>query len=242
MFLDAEQHIYFDDDSHSYFSKIDGKKLISASTIIGKYSNPFDPDGTILKRCAAKEGVSPEELQKRWTKLGDDSRVKGHSIHSSFEEYIKSGKISDDEHKDIIQDFQKRIKLKGDLYTEVTLYDLNYGIAGRTDLVEVWWDNIVNIYDFKTNKKINTYSFGKRMLPPLSHLFDSTYIHYECQLSLYSLMLEARGFCPKNLTLLWINPKTRQIEPISVKYRRQEMIDMLSHYNANKNEGKKRNV
>jgi len=26
--------------------------------------------------------------------------------------------------------------------------------AGRTDLIEIWWDNVIDLYDFKTNKKL----------------------------------------------------------------------------------------
>ena len=134
-----QDKIYFDDDTHSYFSKETGTRLISPTTIIKKYSAPFDPDGSILKRCAAKEGITPEELNAKWKKLGADSIVKGHSVHDSFEQYIKTGEIVIDGNEDIIQDFKEKVKTEGELYPEVTLFSLEYGIAGRTDLVEIWW-------------------------------------------------------------------------------------------------------
>lgn len=224
--------IYFDDDNHRYFVKETGEALTSPTTIIKKYSHPFDPDGKILKRIATRDGVTPEELNAKWKKLGADSIVRGHSIHDSFEQYIKTGKIEKDGNEDIIQDFAEKISVEGDLYPEITLFDLEKKIAGRTDLVEIWWDNVVNVYDFKTNKKINKFSFGKFMLPPLQHLPDSTFMHYECQLSLYALMLENKGYCPRNLTLLWINPE-RKIEIMPVQYRKEDMLNMLKHYKQN---------
>lgn len=233
----GSDEVYYDDESHQYFDKETGENFISVSTIIKLYSNPFDPEKIILNRVAKKEGIAPEVLAAKWEKIGEEARQKGQSVHNSLEKFILTKEInSNDSNQDIIQNFKNTIypTLEGKLYTEIILCSKKYKLAGRTDIVHLWWDNIIDILDAKTNKKINTYSFKKRMLPPLSHLFDSTYIHYECQLSLYALMLEARGFCPKNLTLLWINPKTRQIEPMAVKYRRQEMIDMLTHYNADK--------
>jgi len=238
--LFEQDKIYFDEETHAYFYKDSGRRLISPTTIIKQYSNPFDPDGTILKRCAAKKGITPEELDAEWKKIGSDARDKGHSIHFSFEHYIKTNEILDDDNKDIIKDFQDnvRIDLEGTLYPEVTLFNLDYGIAGRTDLIHNWWENIVDCLDFKTNKKISKFSFGKYMYYPLNHLPDASFFHYECQLSLYSLMLEAQGYCPRKLNLLWINPKKRKLEVIPVQYRRDDMLRLLEHYNNEKNNSK----
>src|SRR6266404_8065687 len=94
--------IYFDENTHTYFRKDTGEALISPTRIIKKYSNPFDPDGKILQRIAKRDGLPPEELAAKWRKMGDDSVVRGHSIHDSFEQYIKTDKIQDDENADII--------------------------------------------------------------------------------------------------------------------------------------------
>lgn len=224
-----QDKIYFDDETHTYFEKATGRYLISPTTIIKEYSHPFDPDGAILKRCAAREGITPEELNARWKKLGDDSRVRGHSIHFSFEHYIKTKEVLDDDNKDIIIDFQEKVPVEGDLHPEIVLYDFDYGIAGRTDLIEIWWDNVVNLYDFKTNKKINTFSYGKKMFPPLDQTWDASFYHYELQLSLYALMLEHQGYCPRFLNLLWINPK-RKIQVMPVHYRRDDVIKLLKDF------------
>lgn len=232
-----QDDIYFDDDLHLYFHKSTGRRLISPTTILKKYSHPFDPDGKILAKCAAREGVKPEELKAKWRKMGDDSVVRGHSIHDSFEQYVKTGQIQKDGNEDIIQDFKERVQvdLSGKLYPEVTLFDLDFGIAGRTDLVHNWWGNIVDCLDFKTNKKgnISKYSFGKFMYAPLQHIPDAKFFHYELQLSMYSFMLESKGYCPRNLALLWINPE-RKIEKMPLQYRRNDVVNMLKHYHENK--------
>lgn len=108
-------------------------------------------------------------------------------------------------------------------------------MAGRTDLVHHYWENILDIIDIKTNarKKISKFSWGKNMFYPLNHLPDANYFQYECQLSLYSLLLEEQGFCIRNLNLLWINKK-RKIEVIPVQYRKNDVVKLLKHYNENK--------
>ena len=50
---------------------------------------------------------------------------------------------------------------------------------------------------------------------------------------MYAFMLENLGYCPRDLSLLWINPK-RKIEIIPVEYRKKEVIQMLGHYHENK--------
>jgi len=230
-----QDKIYFDEDTHTYFEKATGQHLVSPTQIIKEYSHPFDPTGEILKKCAARKGISPAELDAQWKKLGADARDKGHSIHFSFEHYIKKQEILEDDNKDIILEFKEKVPVEGDLHPEVVLYDFNYGIAGRTDLIEIWWDNIANIYDFKTNKKINTYSYGKKMFYPLDHVWDASFYHYELQLSLYALMLEHQGYCPRSLNLLWINPK-RKIQIMPVKYRRGDVIKMLKDFGKRRNE------
>jgi len=129
-----QDQIYFDEESHAYFVKTTGKRLTSPTTIIKQYSHPFDPDGKILQRCAVKEGISPEELDARWKKLGYDARVKGHSLHDSFEQFINTGKIQEDNNKDVITDFTLKVKTEGALYPEVTLFDLEYGLCGANRL------------------------------------------------------------------------------------------------------------
>ena len=230
-----QDEVYFDEEYHLYFHRDSGKPLVSPSKLIKAYSNPFDPDGKILRRVAAREGVTPKELHATWRKMGDDSIVRGHSIHFSFEHYIQTGQILEDENKDIVKDFKENIQpnLSGVLYPEVTLANKDFGIAGRTDLVHVWWEKIIDLGDFKTNKKITKYSFGKWMLPPLSHLPDANFYHYECQLSLYALLMESRGYCPRNLNIYWIN-KERKIDLIPVQYRRKDALNLLKHYHEEK--------
>ena len=63
-------------------------------------------------------------------------------------------------------------------------------LAGQIDMVCKDQEGNFYIVDFKTNEKIDTYSYGKKMKGVFSHLDDSNYFHYCLQLSIYKKMLK----------------------------------------------------
>jgi CRISPR/Cas system-associated exonuclease Cas4 (RecB family) len=216
-------------DSHTYWSKT-GKELTSVSKVIEKYAPKFDPDGSILKNCAFKKGVSTEELQAEWTKTKDDAATRGTNFHSSAEHFIETGKILDNDDKDIVEKLAQ-IPFKGTLHAEQRLYSIEDGIAGTTDLIDLLPDNSLNLVDFKTNKKLEKYNiWGKRMNFPVTNLPATTFLKYELQLSIYAYMLEQHGYWVNSLTIFWINPKTRDIEIHKCHRRLKEVERILDHF------------
>lgn len=225
--------VQFFEDTHKYVVKKTGQQLISVSTLVKKhFCEEFDLDGKILARCAIKEGIPEKELKQRWEDEKNRSGTYGTELHAEFEYFIKTGEIRDTPHKDIVENF-KSIKFNGILKSEEILYDLDYGIAGCTDLIEVV-DNQYDIDDFKSNKAIKKFSFGKYMKYPLGHLPDCNYYHYLCQLNIYSYLYEKMsGLWPRNRRLFWINPKTRKIEEMLMEDIRLDVVNMLNHYKKN---------
>jgi hypothetical protein len=59
------------------------------------------------------------------------------------------------------------------------------------------------------------------------------YNHYTLQLSLYAYLLELMGFKVKHLRLIWINELGDEI-PYVLNYKKQDVINMIEHYNNNK--------
>jgi CRISPR/Cas system-associated exonuclease Cas4 (RecB family) len=225
--------VKFISESHTYWSKA-GDPLISVSKLIERYAPAFDPDGSILKRCAERDGITPEELKAQWNKKKDDAATKGTNFHASAEHFIETGEILDNEDKDIVERFSK-IKFKGELYAEQRLYSIPDKIAGTTDLIDLLPDNSLDLYDFKTNQKLEKYNvFGKRMHFPVTNLGATTFLKYEIQLSIYAYMLEQHGYWVNSLTIYHINPKTRELDIHPVKHRRTEVERILAHYRGEK--------
>jgi len=82
--------IEFFEDSHKYVSVLNGKeiKYVSGTTFVHRFIPEFDPDGAILRRKAAKEGIAPEELKRQWDEKRDKSCVYGTNIHSLCEDVL----------------------------------------------------------------------------------------------------------------------------------------------------------
>ena len=234
--LKCDNLIAFEKEEHKYIVKETGQELLSVSTIIDLFKEPFDPDGSILIRKAKKLGVKPEELRAQWDKKRDDACDRGTLFHDSVEHLIKHKKILDNEYKDIVLKFKKK-KPKGKLQSEVLLYSIEDGIAGTTDLVAWQNDNTFSILDFKTNEKLTSYNpHGKKLLPPLSHLFEHKLNLYTLQLNLYMYLIEKQGFWCNELHIIYVNHKTRDIEFIKVPQMYKEVKLILEHFKKHRQE------
>lgn len=233
IFLPDQHKLEFDEPSHTY--TFEGQKLESVSKILSYYSIPFDHDGKIVARKAAEGGITVLEQKAIWEKKGLDSRIKGTAFHADVESYLKTKRIPDTSNKKLVKQFSK-IKFKGTLYSEIRLFNLNFGIAGTTDLIEVLKDNSISISDHKTSqaKKMTRFSFGRKMLYPLNHIWDSPLDKYELQLSTYAYMLEEAGWWVRDLTIFHIDYDKEQIKQFSMQNRRKDVINMLEHYRENK--------
>jgi CRISPR/Cas system-associated exonuclease Cas4 (RecB family) len=229
--------IFLKEDTHEYIHK-DNLKLNSVSSFIKFFSNPFDPTGKIIKKCAEKRGITVRQLQSEWDKTRDDACAKGTNIHSDIEYYIKNKKIKDNENKLIIKQFSK-IKFEGTLYSEQLIYNKEYGLAGTIDLVEILPDNKVYIHDFKTNKKLNKKGFfnietrqTQKMLYPVNYLEDANLIHYAIQLSTYAFLVEENGYWVEKLQLFYVNNKNK-IVIYDIPFVREDVLKMIKYYQHN---------
>lgn len=227
--LEINKNIVFEPKAHSYHD-LNGQEYISVSRLISLYKNPFDEFGHIARACARRDGVSVEEIKAKWKQTNKDAIDRGHSVHSQLEHFIKTGKIKKGDYKDVVKQFSK-IKFKGQLFSEIGLNHPEYKICGTADLIEVFDDNTANLYDFKSNRKIDTKSkYGNKLLYPLDKLDECEICSYSVQLGIYKFMLEYHGFKIKKITLFWINPETRLIEPFDIPNIDKDIIRLLNHY------------
>ena len=232
--------VSFYEDGHKYVVCSTGESLISASQLIKKFSNKFDPDKSILKRCAVREGIPPDELAARWDKKREDSATYGTAVHAELEHFINHRVIRKSDYSDIVEDFSK-IKFAGELKSEMLLHSISDGIAGMTDLVCFKDGDTCSIADFKTSEAIKKNAFFGRgrpqqmMLPPLSHYPDSNYWHFALQISTYAYLLDLQGYWIRDLAIFWINPKSRELERITVDYLRGDVKRMLADFRVKSN-------
>ena len=201
------KRVSFDPGTHSYKNK--DKKLISVTTLLNKFKNEFDSDYW-SKEIARREKTTQEIILKKWKDKAFKSTEIGTAIHKIFEDYtnvnysITNGKLEFDYNKlnaEFIADFnlKKEVALKfiNDFFitkrlipieTEFIVY--NDFLAGQLDMICKDKENNFYIIDFKTNEKIETYSYGKKMKDIFRDIDDCSYYHYCLQLSIYKILLK----------------------------------------------------
>jgi hypothetical protein len=97
---------------------------------------------------------------------------------------------------------------QGIIYPEAVLFSKKHSLAGTSDIVEDCGDYF-NIWDFKTNKKLNFISgYNQWLKKPVSHLSDCQYNVYALQLSIYAYMIQMQTKKKVGrLALFYLNPE-----------------------------------
>lgn len=178
--------VVFEQENHTYY--LGEKRLRSVTSFIKQYKNEFDTD-KMATMYAMKHGMDKEVVIKMWYDKGQKALDQGHSIHSIFEDYINTNEIvkrGDYEKEKVaekfINDMFKTQRLEP-IETEMIVY--NDSLAGQIDCIAKDSKGNHYILDWKTNSKIDTFSYGKLMLPPYHNFNDSVFYHYSLQLSIY---------------------------------------------------------
>lgn len=238
--------LQFREDIHEYrWLEQPEIKLTSVSTLIGMYHEKFDSDKH-SKRIAEKEGVSQQEILQRWEDKKNKAAIKGTLYHKKKEDEIlsKTGVFKHHEDGGIKQAFDIT-ELKPGIYPELIVYHPAYNIVGTADLVIIYNDNTFDLFDHKTNEKLEFTGFPvynpkshkrepKKMYSPLQHLDDSNGIHYTLQLSSYAFCLEEAGYECKSLTLHHVlfdeNETDIMVVDYPLNYLKKEVKNLFEHF------------
>jgi ATP-dependent exoDNAse (exonuclease V) beta subunit len=234
-----DKRVVFESESHSYFNK--DKKLLSVTTFLHKFKNEFDSD-FFSKKIALRDGKTQKEILDLWSAKAKKSCDIGTAIHKIFEDYINgdfavlNGEIQIEFLELPIEyylDFHSKAKVSIQfikdffvtnrlipVHTEYIVYDDN--LAGQVDLICKDKNDNYYILDFKTNDKIEKYSYNKKMLNEFSILNDSNFYHYSLQLSIYKKMIKEIDI--KKLFIIHIKLNSYEII---------ECEDIFEKYNIN---------
>lgn len=204
-----EGHLYQDPENKDV-------KWTSVTSLVGKFKNPFDKEA-IAEKCSANAsskwyGLSKEEILNIWDQENKRAVTVGNWYHNQRESDVieletlsRNGKSLEifAPNVELINDkmvkYAPSQKLQEGVYPELLVYSNSYKICGQADLVAIV-NGKIHILDYKTNKSIDKSSYvdrrtgkSKRLLPPLSHLDDCNYNHYNLQLSIYAYMIKLQN-------------------------------------------------
>ncbi len=207
--------VFFDEKWHIY--TCNGERLQSVTAFLKKFQKPFDPNGTIAARCAAKQGITKEEMQSQWKKTGKDSADRGTFIHAVMESRFTGSVIPDYDFPDkeimIAHADTCYHKLRSHyslIECEKIFFSPDLNLAGTADLVMMHGSSIV-IMDFKTNKEFRFKNQWENLLPPFQD-YDASHLHiYSLQLQLYRELALRENFFPGiseiKTGIVWIHPE-----------------------------------
>jgi ATP-dependent exoDNAse (exonuclease V) beta subunit len=221
--------IHFDESSHTYTDTETGEILTPVSSVIAKYKKEFVVTAQMLENAANKYLIPIEKIEDYWELNKKYSQNKGTAIHLLFQSYIEYGICLDDDLFYWLEQFNSLSIAACEFYCEERIYSLEHAVCGTADLV-VRSFGTTDIYDFKSNKKLEKTAYkNQKMLGLCSAFEDCNFSHYSIQLSLYARMLEMKGEEIGYLYILYLNPSTKILEKHKVYYYKELATKLLSN-------------
>lgn len=166
-------YITFEPIEHKYTNP-DGEEFISVTTLLGREFS-FDAPAIAEKVRKIKSSdyhtMTVERILKQWDDSGDHGTV----VHEMIEDYIKDDIYTSDESLVPLLEQFKKLNFRGELLSEVLLWDEDYKIAGTADILEDM-GKYIYLWDIKTSNKIS----------------DDKLMKFSMQLEIYKRLIEKR--------------------------------------------------
>lgn len=269
--------IKFYAEDHKYISidERDPIDWISVTRLIHYFKIPFDKK-LQAEKCATGKNpkynkMTPQEIIDLWDKENKRAISVGSWYHDQREKDVLACNTITRKGKEltIINPLMEGlVKLAPDqqlvegMYPEHLVYLKSVGVCGQGDRIEVI-DDMIDVYDYKTNKVINKESFvdwggnRKKMTGPLAHLDECNYNEYALQLSTYMYIMLKHNFNlkPGKIQLDHIefeidsldkngypiistdakgDPLVKKVTPYELPYMKKEVIAMFKYVQENR--------
>lgn len=234
----VKEKLKFNKKKHLY--TIEDVELTSVTQFIDKFFEPFDAKK--VARMLAKFPINKKNKKgvRFWLNEWKKDAEHGTRCHAMIEQYILTKKdpkvedFKDFENRDIVKYLHAKTELDKfssvSMKPEYKLYNKKLRLAGTIDLLIEKDNKVIDIVDFKTNKKITLKAYkGEKAKQPVEHLDDCKFIRYSLQLSTYAYMKELEGYTVGTLSIWHLTEDGLKI--MEVPYLREEVIRMLESVN-----------
>lgn len=145
--------LLFNEEEHKYYLKErPSLSFTSVSKLIGLVKQPFDIEFWSKKK-AEERGITQEEILQEWEDKKIQSQEKGTRYHLMREQKLLNHRS--DSYPSLVCEETNQKKaidlktLKPGIYPELILYNLQHGIVGTADIVEIFEDGTFVIGDYK---------------------------------------------------------------------------------------------
>ena len=239
-----DSKVWLEPEEHVYIHKDTNVKYKSVTTVLSMLEPDFPAEEVALrisqqpddKRNPKYSGMTQQDILVEWKRINDEANEYGTEVHEILERYLLADKVyipKSEYESEIITKFQKIDPMtKGDIYPETILFSEKHNLAGTADIIEDCGDYF-NVWDFKTNKKIDYVSnYGHWLNAPLTYLSDCQYNIYSLQMSIYAYMFQMEtGKKVGRMALFYLNPeKDYEFEIIPVPYMGLEAKRVLDFW------------
>jgi len=216
------KNLNFEPNNHVY--TYNNLILPSVSSVIKKYSEPFEAD-KIAGFVAKKRGITKEEVLQEWQDIKNKACEVGTNTHLFGETYnAETSKPTNGLEEAVSKfwtDLPEHIKI---VTFELKMYHKIFGIAGTSDII--FYNTKTGkfiIADYKTNGDLFKNYKEKKLLKPFENLLDNPYNKYQIQLSLYQLLFEQTGYEVEARKVIWLKPDGNY-----VIYNTDDLTEVLS--------------
>jgi hypothetical protein len=230
-----DQDIEFQEEGHVYTICGD-RGYTSCTTWTKSFFEKFNPDAILDKMMSSPNwttskyfGKDRQTIKDEWSANGKQAAEFGTAMHKHIELFYKGAPLPPIVSIELayFNRFQSDHPELVPFRTEMMIYDEDIKICGSVDMLFRNEDNTLSIYDWKFSKEIQTNSYGKKGLGPMSELNDCNTTHYSLQLNLYREILEKKyGFVIREMVLVFMH---RDLFDSYVKYpvNRMDMAPFL---------------
>lgn len=231
--------IVFNEEHHKY--TVDGKELISATTVLGEFFPKFDAD-RIAYFVARKQGKTKEAVLKEWDDKREEACTFGTNVHLYAEMKLMGGAVpKPDSTREktafrLVENYLEKLLREYDVVeAEKIVFSEDIGISGTIDLVlRNKKSKKICLLDWKTNRKIEkSNSYSKPAHPPIEDLNDANYTKYMLQLNLYKYIMEREGYFDEVDEMMLVHIRPRSTKEYRIKDQ-QEHIESIVEYRRNK--------
>ena len=191
----VDNQISLIEETHQYvLETYPGMNFQSVTTVVGSFFEPFDAKKIATNLCDTHpkyKNIKPEQLIHEWQAASNH----GSKVHKEIELSIKENLTpSEPKATAALKWLDKYCKKSDiDIFTEIIVYSKKLKIAGTIDILAYdKTDDVYEIIDWKTSKKIKTRSFKNKRgnHPVTATIMDCNFNHYALQLSMYRYLLE----------------------------------------------------
>lgn len=251
--LSVFQRIKFVENTHNYI--VDGSPAnnLSVTRLIKKFKREFKRD-EMAARVAKKNGVSTQQVLAEWERNNLYSTTIGTILHKYIESFyqnksfatnIVSESLGFDEKEKIKQNLPIMVEYFQNFYnnnkhfkcikSEFVVGDLDdTKICGTTDMLCLNENtNQIEIFDFKTNKKLESSSKYAKLFYPFDDMDECEINEYTIQLNTYKYFIEKyTNIEVGDMKLIWLQPTNKNYKVVSLPNIKEKIELMLERFKS----------